>query len=70
MDENLFLEGKRFQEALRQKGEAVFAGKSYEGNPNRLRAQFEGYFTRTDGPVSLCREAGGENYRKSSGVGR
>ena len=50
LDENLFLEGKRFQEALRQKEEefkkasfreAVFAGKSYEGNPDRLRAQLE-----------------------------
>ena len=79
LDENLFLEGKRFQEALRQKEEefkkasfreAVFAGKSYEGNPDRLRAELEGHFTRTDGPVPLCREARGENYRKSSGVGR
>ena len=69
MDEALFLEGGRFQEALRQKEEefkkasfreAVFAGKSYEGDPDRLRAQLEGYFTRTDGPVSLG-EKKGEN---------
>ena len=69
LDEALFLEGERFQEALRQKEEefkkassreAVFTGKSYEGDPDRLRAQLEGYFTRTDGPVSLG-EKKGEN---------
>ncbi|HMK51092.1 MAG TPA: hypothetical protein VK551_01205 [Thermodesulfobacteriota bacterium] len=47
LDENLFLEGKRFQEALKQKEEefkkasfreAVFARKNYKGNPERLRA--------------------------------
>jgi AmmeMemoRadiSam system protein B len=58
----LFLEGERFQEALRQKEEdfkrasvreAVFAGKSYEADPDRLRAQLEGYFTGENGPGSL-----------------
>jgi AmmeMemoRadiSam system protein B len=58
----LFLEGERFQKALRQKEEdfkkaslreAVFAGKSYEADPDNLRAQLEGYFTRTGGPGSL-----------------
>ena len=62
LDENLFLEGERFQEALRQKEEefkkasfreAIFAGKSYEADPERLRAQIGGYFEGTDGPGSL-----------------
>ena len=62
LDENLFLEGERFQEALRQKEEsfkkasfreAIFAGKSYEEDPDRLRAQLEGYFKGSNGPGSL-----------------
>jgi hypothetical protein len=62
LDEALFLEGERFQEALRQKEEefkkasfreAVFAGKSYEADPDRLRAQLEGYFEGENGPGSL-----------------
>ena len=62
LDENLFLDGERFQEALRQKEEgfkkalfreAVFAGKSYEGDPDGLRAQLEGYFGGANGPGSL-----------------
>jgi AmmeMemoRadiSam system protein B len=53
LDDALFLEGERFQEALRQKErdfrkassrEAIFSGKSYEADPDRLRAQLEGYF--------------------------
>ncbi len=67
LDENFFLEGKRFQESLRQKEEgfkkasfreAVFAGKSYEGDPDGLRAQFEGYFKGTNGPGSLGENKG------------
>ncbi|HUL22379.1 MAG TPA: AmmeMemoRadiSam system protein B [Thermodesulfobacteriota bacterium] len=67
MDVALFLEGERFQEALRKKEEdfkrassreAVFAGKSYEANPDKLRAQLEGYFTGTDGIGSLGEERG------------
>jgi len=65
LDENLFLEGNRFQEALRQKEEAfkkglfreaVFAGKSYEADPDRLRTQLEGYFEGADGPGPLREE--------------
>ncbi len=61
----LFLEGERFQEALRQKEEefkkasvreALFAGKSYEADPHRLRAQLEDYFTGENGPGSLGEE--------------
>jgi len=67
LDVALFLEGERFQEALGQKEEefkrascreAVFSGKSYEADPDRLRAQLEGYFTRTDGPGSLGEKKG------------
>jgi AmmeMemoRadiSam system protein B len=66
LEENLFLEGDRFQEALKQKEEsfksaplreAVFAGKSYEEDPQSLRVQLEGYFKGSDGPGSL-REKG------------
>ena len=62
LDENLFLEGERFQEALRQTEkrfkvapvrEAGFAGKSYEYDPERLRAQMDGYFAGPDGPGHL-----------------
>jgi AmmeMemoRadiSam system protein B len=62
LDEALFLEGERFQEASRQKEEefkkasfreAVFAGKSYESDPDRLKAQLEGYFEGENGPGSL-----------------
>lgn len=62
LDEALFLEGERFQEALRQKDEefrkasfreAVFAGKSYEADPDRLKAQLERYFEGENGPGSL-----------------
>lgn len=62
LEENLFLEGERFQEALRKKEEEflrspvrepAFAGKSYEADPERLRDQLEGYFIRSDGPGRL-----------------
>jgi AmmeMemoRadiSam system protein B len=74
IDEALYLEGERFQEALRQKEEgfkkasfreAVFAGKSYEADPDRLRAQLGGYFTGTNGPGSLGE---GEGKRSVKGV--
>ena len=67
LDENLFLEGERFQEALRQKEEdfkkasfreVIFAGKSYEGDPDGLRAQLEGYFKGASGPGSLGENKG------------
>jgi AmmeMemoRadiSam system protein B len=62
LEEALYLEGERFQDALRQKEEnfrkasfreALFAGKSYEGDPDGLRAQLKGYFEGTNGPGSL-----------------
>jgi AmmeMemoRadiSam system protein B len=67
LEEALFLEGERFQEALRQKEEtfkkasireAIFAGKSYEGDSRRLRDQLEECFTGTDGPGGLGEKKG------------
>jgi AmmeMemoRadiSam system protein B len=67
LDGVLFLEGERFQEALRQKErtfqeasirEAIFAGKSYEDDPKQLRAQLDGYFTGADGPGGLGEKKG------------
>ena len=62
LDENLFLEGDRFQEALNRiearfrkasVREALLAGKSYEPDPERLRAQLERYFVGPQGPGPL-----------------
>ena len=62
LEENLFLEGDRFQEALKEKEEsfkrssmreAAFAGKSYEKEPESLRVQLESYFKESDGPGPL-----------------
>jgi AmmeMemoRadiSam system protein B len=62
LEEGLFLEGDRFQEALRQKEEsfqratlreAAFSGKSYEKDPNSLKGQLEQYFKGSDGPGSF-----------------
>lgn len=59
LEEAFFLEGERFQEALRQKEEmfraasfreAAFAGKSYEKEQGKLKAQLSGYFTGPEGP--------------------
>lgn len=65
LDENLFLENEKYQEALRKKEEgflnaivreAVFAGKSYESDPVRLKAQLSEYFISPDGPGPLLEE--------------
>jgi AmmeMemoRadiSam system protein B len=59
LEENLYLEGDRFQAAWREKEErfkkapireATFAGRSYEKDPERLRGQLEGYFKAPNGP--------------------
>ncbi len=69
LDENLFLEGERFQEAWRRREEdfknspvreAIFSGKSYEDDPGRLKVQLEGYFKGPEGPGNASsREPGG-----------
>jgi AmmeMemoRadiSam system protein B len=62
LEENLFLEGERFEGAWRLAEERFkaapvrepgFAGKSYEKDPERLRVQIEGYFAGPDGPGPL-----------------
>jgi AmmeMemoRadiSam system protein B len=67
LEENLFLEGDRFREALREKEEefkkasvreAAFAGKSYEQDPERLRIQLEEYFKGSEGPGPLTEKKG------------
>jgi len=72
LDVALFLEGERFQAALGQKEkefkkasfrESVFAGKSYEADPGRLRAQVEGYFKGANGPGSLGEKKGRNGLR-------
>jgi AmmeMemoRadiSam system protein B len=72
LEENLFLEGDRFRQALRQKEEdfkktsvreASFAGKSYEGDPERLKVQLEGYFIGSEGPGRLGETKGGSGLR-------
>ncbi|MGQ9646860.1 MAG: AmmeMemoRadiSam system protein B [Thermodesulfobacteriota bacterium] len=72
LDQALFLEGERFQEALRRAEErfkaaafreAGFAGKSYERDPERLRAQIEGYFTGPDGPGPLQGKKRGDDLK-------
>ena len=59
LEENLYLEGDRFQKAWNEQEEsfkkapireAAFAGKSYEKDPERLRIQLEGYFKGSNGP--------------------
>ncbi len=66
LDENLYLESERFQEALKAieerfrrspVREAAFAGKSYEADPEGLRVQLEGYFKGQDGPGPLGKRA-------------
>lgn len=72
LDGALFLEGERFQEALSQKEEefkkassreAVFAGKSYEADPDSLRAKLEGYMRGAEGPGSLGEKKNGNGFK-------
>ncbi len=66
LDEHLFLEGEKYQEVLRQKEEdfkrapvreAAFAGKSYEKEGGKLKAQLSEYFNGPEGPGSLSGKA-------------
>jgi hypothetical protein len=67
LDENLLIEGDRFQKALREKEEsfkrastreAAFAGKSYEGDAERLKVQIERFFKGSEGPGPLAEKEG------------
>jgi AmmeMemoRadiSam system protein B len=72
LEENLFLEGDRFQEALWQKEESfkraairepAFAGKSYEKESEPLKIQLESFFKGSDGPGSLGEKGGADGLR-------
>lgn len=62
MDEKLFLEGDRVEEAKQLALDAyrrmpvrpaVFAGKSYEENPQKLTDQLKGFFESKEGPITV-----------------
>jgi len=66
LDENLYLENERFQEALGRieecfkkapVREAAFAGKSYEAHPDGLRTRLNQYFEEEGGPGSVGQRA-------------
>jgi AmmeMemoRadiSam system protein B len=74
LEEYLFLEGDRFDEAqLRKKDDfmksplrrPVFAGKSYEGDPAQLTKQLDGYFEKLEDPGT---PHGQKNRSKLKGV--
>jgi AmmeMemoRadiSam system protein B len=59
LEEKLFLEGERLETARRQaqaayrespSRRAAFAGKSYEGDGEKLQAQLDGFFRSKEGP--------------------
>ncbi|MHC4600097.1 MAG: AmmeMemoRadiSam system protein B [Planctomycetota bacterium] len=59
LDDAFLLDGPRFQEHYREIVEAFrrsdvrpssLAGQAYEGDPEKLRVQLDGYFTPPDGP--------------------
>jgi AmmeMemoRadiSam system protein B len=67
LEENLFLEGDRFQEALRREEErfkqssvreATLAGRSYEKDPERLKLQLKEYFEAPEGPGPIGQRQG------------
>jgi hypothetical protein len=69
LDEKLFLEGERFDAAKRALWEgfraqptrpAMFAGKSYEAEPEKLRQQLDGFFRSKEGPGSAPSENAGQ----------
>ncbi|TLY28656.1 MAG: AmmeMemoRadiSam system protein B [Nitrospirae bacterium] len=59
LEEKLFLEGERVEAAMREAQAAfrraplrpaAFAGKSYEGDGEKLKVQLEGFFSSREGP--------------------
>jgi len=69
LDEKLFLEGERFDAARTRMVDAycaepvrpaVFAGKSYEADPVKLKAQLNGFFSSDEGPGSAPSENAGK----------
>jgi MEMO1 family protein len=69
LDEKLFLEGERFDAAKRALLEsfrtqptrpAMFAGKSYEADPEKLKQQLDGFFRSKEGPGGAPSENAGK----------
>src|SRR3989442_4303472 len=69
LDEKLFLEGERFDAAKRAllasfraqpTRPAMFAGKSYEADPEKLKQQLDGFFRPKEGPGSSPSEHAGK----------
>ncbi|GMV49340.1 MAG: hypothetical protein NBKEAIPA_01336 [Nitrospirae bacterium] len=69
LDEKLFLEGERAEQAKRQALDAyrqaphriaAFAGRSYEADGAKLRAQIKGFFTSKEGPEIKASEHAGK----------
>jgi hypothetical protein len=69
LDEKLFLEGERFESARSAAAAAyraepvrpaMFAGKSYEADPDKLRAQLDGFFSSKEGPGTKPSENAGK----------
>ena len=72
LEENFYLEGDRYREALREREEQFkkaplrepfLAGKSYEGDPLRLQRQLEQYFQSPEGPGPLGERKGGNGLK-------
>ena len=69
LDEKLFLEGERFEAAKKAFVEtyraepvrpAMFAGKSYEADPEKLKQQLDGFFRSKEGPGGKPSENAGK----------
>ena len=69
LDTKLFLEGERTQQAKQQALDLYrqapcrppqFAGRSYEADPAKLRAQIKGFFTSKEGPEIEASEHAGQ----------
>jgi len=69
LDEKLFLEGERFDAAkqallasfrAQPTRPAMFAGKSYEADPEKLKQQLDGFFRPKEGPGSSSSENAGK----------
>ena len=69
LDEKLFLEDERFEAAkgallasfrAQPTRPAMFAGKSYEAEPERLKQQLDGFFRPKEGPGSTPSEHAGQ----------
>jgi len=72
LDEKLFLEGDRFEEAKKALAEAyrkesirpaAYAGKSYEADAEKLKAQLDGFFTSKEGPGTGGSEHAGQRIK-------